>query len=90
VTIADLGEAIVRLAEVLTRPARLKYLAPLMVQGGPLTSLLEETGSRPFSSTVVPAGWAATARAMLVAAEAKYERRGTATGDDWRSLAVAR
>ena len=119
VTIADLGEAILRLigdesvherdrrqldelvgsvvrrdhrrlAEVLTRPARLKYLAPLMVQGGPLASLLDETGSRPFSSTVVPAEWATSARGVLVAAEAKYERPETATDDDWRSLAVAR
>jgi hypothetical protein len=119
VTIADLGEAIVRLigeetarrhdrphldelvglvvqrdyarlAEVLTRPTRIKHLAPLMVPGGPLTSLLEETGSRPFSSTVDPAAWAASARAVLAAAETKYGGPETATGDDWRSLAVAR
>lgn len=101
VTIADLGEAIVRLigeetagrrdrvqmdelvglavrrdhrrlAEILTRPARMKHLAPLMVPGGPLASVLEETGSRPFSSTVTPAQCAASAWAVVEAAEAKY------------------
>jgi len=70
-----------RLADVLTRPRLFQYLVPLIVGEGPLSRmttaelracLLGETGDGPFSSTVVPSAWAASAWAVLDAAERKY------------------
>jgi hypothetical protein len=70
-----------RVARTLTRPDLFKFLVPLLVGERPLPGmsaaelrahLLFETGDGPFSSTLVPAGWAANAEAILRAAEEKY------------------
>jgi hypothetical protein len=69
------------LAEVLTRPRRFKHLAPRIASDQPFARmsaaefracLLHGTGDGPFSATVLPQAWAASARAVLVAAEEKY------------------
>jgi hypothetical protein len=70
-----------RLADVLTRPRLFQYLVPLLTGKRPLarmtaaelrTLLVRETRDGPFSSTVVPAAWAASAWEVMGAAERKY------------------
>jgi hypothetical protein len=70
-----------RLADVLTRPRLFQYLVPLIAGSGRLSRmsaadlrarLLYETRDGPFSSTLVPAAWAASAWSVLDAAERKY------------------
>jgi hypothetical protein len=70
-----------RLADVLTRPRLFQYLVPLLTGTRPparmtaaelRTLLLRGTRDGPFSSTVVPAAWAASAWEVMGAAERKY------------------
>jgi len=70
-----------RLADVLTRPRLFQYLVPLLTGKRPLarmstdelrTLLLRETGDGPFSATVVPAAWAASAWTVVDAVDRKY------------------
>jgi hypothetical protein len=72
-----------RIAEVLTRPRLFKCLVPLITGKQALSRmraadlrarLLYETQDGPFSSTLVPAAWAASAWAVLDTAERKYRR----------------
>lgn len=67
-----------RLAALLTRPRLCKYLIPLLRGDEPLahlscaelrTRLLFQTRDAPYSCTVMPAAWAASALAVLEAAE---------------------
>jgi hypothetical protein len=85
-----------RLAEVLTRPRLFQYLVPLLTGKRPpsrMTSdelralLLRETRDGPFSSTVVPAAWAASAWAIVDAADRKY---GGATAPRTGTVAASR
>jgi hypothetical protein len=73
-----------RLADVLTRPRLFQYLVPLLTGNRRLsrmttadlrTLLLRDAGDGPFSATVTPAAWAASAWAVLAAAERKYGSR---------------
>jgi hypothetical protein len=75
-----------RLAEILTRPSLFKHLVPVMTGEYPLTGmsaaelrdrLVGETGDGPFSAMAIPTEWAASARAVLEAAEVKYGSAGT-------------
>lgn len=70
-----------RLAEVLTRPRLFQYLVPLLTGKRPLSRmtaaelralLVRDAGDGPFSAAVTPAAWAASAWAVLSAAERKY------------------
>ena len=70
-----------RLADLLTRLRLFQYLVPLLTGNRPLarmtadelrTLLLRDTRDGPFSSSVVPAAWAASAWAVVDAAERKY------------------
>jgi hypothetical protein len=70
-----------RLAAVLTRPRLFKYLVPILAGDCQLAQistaeirarLLYDTRDGPFSSTVVPATWAASAATVLKAASAKH------------------
>jgi hypothetical protein len=70
-----------RLADVLTRPRLFQYLVPLLTGKRPLTRmtaaelralLVRETRDGPFSATVMPAAWAASAWEVMDAAERKY------------------
>jgi hypothetical protein len=72
-----------RLASLLTRPRLCKYLIPLLRGDEPLsrmshtdfqTRLLFETRTAPFSCTVLPEQWAASAQAVLEAADRRYPR----------------
>ncbi len=73
-----------RLAEILTTPRLFKYLIPVLSGAQRLSRmsaaefrdrLVCETRDGPFSAAVMPARWAASAWAVLEAAEAKYTRR---------------
>jgi len=73
-----------RIADVLTRPRLFQYLVPLIAGYRGLSRmstaefqarLLYETRDGPFSSTLLPAAWASSARAVLEAAERKYRVR---------------
>jgi hypothetical protein len=70
-----------RLADVLTRPRLFQYLVPLIAGDRRLSRmstadfrarLLYDTRDGPYSSTLIPAAWAASAWAVLEAAERKY------------------
>lgn len=70
-----------RFAMFLTRPRFMKYLIPLLSGAEPLrrmstdefrSRVLDGTRDGPFSATVAPELWAASARAMLAAAASKY------------------
>jgi hypothetical protein len=70
-----------RLADVLTRPRLFQHLVPVLAGNHQLTGMsagdfrarvLYETRDGPFSSTVFPAAWAASARAVLNVARQKY------------------
>jgi hypothetical protein len=76
-----------RLAELLTRPRLFKYLVPILAGDEPLTwmstaelrnRVIRRSGDGPFSSTVIPAEWADSARAVLAAAARKYGGATTA------------
>jgi hypothetical protein len=76
-----------RLADVLTRPRLFQYLVPLLAGDRRLSRmstsdfrnrLLYETRDGPYSSTLVPAAWAASAWEVLEAAGHKYRARSTA------------
>jgi hypothetical protein len=87
-----------RMAEVLTRPRLFQYLVPLIAGAHPLSRmsaaelrgrLLYETRDGPYSSTLVPAAWAASAWTILDAAERKYRplpapEREIGTEPAWR------
>jgi hypothetical protein len=89
-----------RLADVLTRPRLFQYLVPLIVGNRRLSRmstaefqarLLYETRDGPYSSTLVPAEWAASARAVLDEAERKYRvrppgPRPVVIQPDWRTM----
>jgi hypothetical protein len=73
-----------RLADVLTRPRLFQYLVPLIAGDRRLSRmsvadfrsrLLYETRDGPYSSTLVPAAWAASAWAVLEAADREYRAR---------------
>lgn len=72
-----------RLADLLTRPRLFQYLVPLLTGRRPLSRmrtdelrnlLVRDAGDGPFSATVTPAGWAASAWRVIDAAERKYGR----------------
>jgi hypothetical protein len=76
-----------RLADVLTRPRLFQYLVPILAGNRRLSRmpaaefrarLLYETRDGPYSSTLVPAAWSNSARAVLEAAERKYRVRSPA------------
>lgn len=81
----DLGTALDRrnLAALLTRPRLFKCLIPLLRGDEPLSllscselqaRLLFETRSAPYSCTVPPGRWAASARALLEAADRRHSK----------------
>jgi hypothetical protein len=64
-----------RMAEVLTRPRLFKHLAPLLASRPELARLVVDgTRDGPYSSTMVPAAWAAGAWAILETAESASAR----------------